>query len=863
MATRRGKGGGPRRGDDGFILLESMLSITLITVIMAALTSLFVTVIRVDSSQRARQVAVQVADSAASMVRSLPTSDLLTGRTQALVDAQWSSAPADVQPYLSAMEKALPAASGGTVVLPLALPPQVVHGISYVVNVYLGWCQSPAPDSPACVKPASSHDQLRAVFGVTWPDQQCPMAAGTPTCVYTSATLLSTAVDPVFALNQPAAAAPVVTLPSWTTYAVGDTVGLQLSASGVPQFTWAPVSGTWPGATLNTDGSVTGVLSTSGSTTLTVEVTDAFGRKAQGTFTWTVLPRLVATNPGAQSNALAVAITNLNLTATGGAGPAYTWSVDSTGPLPDGISLSSTGVVSGTPTRAPSTSYPKTYPVVLTVADSSGSRKATVRFDWRVVTTPSITTPAPGQVLLGAQVTLAVASTCPNTPCSYSALNLPPGLAIAAGTGSITGKPTAVGTFMGLAVTVTDSTNVSVTSGPFSWTVVGPTVQAPGNLSSQVGSPVKIPLVTTCPAGGCSYVVNAGPAGIAVDSAGLVTGTVGGSATSYPAVSVTVKDANGATVTSAPFSWTVAAAGGQVYATWPLVTTQGGTPDQPVVYSCTYSAGCVVSVTGQPSGIGLIRTPGDTATNHVTSMTVSQGTGTLYLSGTVSTTTALGTSTVKLTILRSNGTTVIDTDSGQWAVGAPPTVAAPANPSSRVGAPVEIRLAVTCQAVPCAYTLSGGPTGVTVDGTGLLTGTVGGSASTYSAVVVTARDANGTTATSPVFPWTVTATANISATWPVLTSPGAQAQQPLGISCPSGPCTVSVTGQPSGIGLILSPNDFATNHPVTYPQIAAGTRTGYLSGTVSPTAPKGTTTVTVTVTWPGGSATDSGTWTVR
>jgi len=654
------------RGDDGFILLESMVSITLITVIMAALTSLFVTVIRVDSEQRARQVAVQVADSAASMVRSLPTSDLLTGRTQALVDAQWASAASDVQPYLAAMEKALPLTSIGTVVLPMALPPQVVHGISYTVNVYLGWCHPETPASPACVTPASSHDQLRAVFGVTWPDKHCALTAGTPTCVYTSATLLSTAVDPVFALNQPAAAAPVVTVPSWTTYAVGDTVvALQLTATGVPQFTWAPISGTWPGATLGSDGSVTGVLTTPGPTTLTVEVTDAFLRKAQATFTWTVLPRLVATNPGAQSSRLTAAITSLPLAATGGAGPTFKWSVDSTGPLPLGLSLSPAGVVSGTPTKVASTSYPATYPVVLTVADSTGTRKATVRFDWTVIATPSITTPAPGQAMLKAPVTLGVSSTCPNTPCSFSALNLPPGLAIATTTGTITGKPTAVGTFTGISVTVTDSTNVSVTSGPFNWTVIGPTVQAPGNLSSRIGSPVKIPFVTTCPAGGCSYTLNAGPSSMVVDSAGLMTGTVGGSAQTYSGVTVTVRDANGATATSAAFTWTVIAAG-KIAATWPVLTSVGGTPDQPMFVNCPVSTTCTVSATGQPIGIGLTLAPGRVTTNTTRSGTIT-GPQTVYLSGLVDAATPLGTRTVTLTVSW-NGNTGTLSDSGTWTV---------------------------------------------------------------------------------------------------------------------------------------------------------------------------------------------------
>src|SRR5579875_409394 len=88
-----------RRQDDGFVLLESIISISLITVIMAALAMLFVTVIQVNNLQRGRQVAVQVADNAVGYLRSLQPSDLVPGRTSAAVSAQWSAAPPAVQTW--------------------------------------------------------------------------------------------------------------------------------------------------------------------------------------------------------------------------------------------------------------------------------------------------------------------------------------------------------------------------------------------------------------------------------------------------------------------------------------------------------------------------------------------------------------------------------------------------------------------------------------------------------------------------------------------------------------------------------------------------------------------------------------------
>src|SRR3954452_2036700 len=79
-------------GDGGFILLESMIAITLITLIAAALGTFFVNGVASTTQQRARQFATQVAATALERLRSIPASDLKTGRDQHSVTDQFNAA---------------------------------------------------------------------------------------------------------------------------------------------------------------------------------------------------------------------------------------------------------------------------------------------------------------------------------------------------------------------------------------------------------------------------------------------------------------------------------------------------------------------------------------------------------------------------------------------------------------------------------------------------------------------------------------------------------------------------------------------------------------------------------------------------
>ncbi|MFI5805011.1 putative Ig domain-containing protein [Streptomyces sp. NPDC051561] len=225
---------------------------------------------------------------------------------------------------------------------------------------------------------------------------------------------------------------------------------------GTAPYTWS-ATGLPAGTSLAAStGTVTGSPTAAGTSNVTVTATDSAGRKGSTSFTWTITPAnadLALAAPGNQSATVAKAA-SLTLRASGGSTP-YTYSA--TG-LPAGLSLAAaTGVVSGTPTTA------GTSTVNAKVTDSTG-RSASTLFSWTVApaggTTPVLTNPGSQNVYVGRPVRLPLAVTGGSAPYSFTATNLPAGLTIAAGTGVVSGTPTAWGS-RNAVLTVTDAAGTS------------------------------------------------------------------------------------------------------------------------------------------------------------------------------------------------------------------------------------------------------------------------------------------------------------------------------------------------------------------------------------------------------------------
>jgi WD40 repeat protein len=137
-------------------------------------------------------------------------------------------------------------------------------------------------------------------------------------------------------------------------------------SGGFQPLTWSITAGGLPpGLTLGNDGSLSGTPTSPGNFMFTVTVTDSASIPVSKSlpFSITVAPPAppVINNQEAPTGTVGVAYTPYQFTAINGL-PPLLWS--ETGPLPTGLGVSSSGVLSGTPTA------PGKYPITLDVTDA-------------------------------------------------------------------------------------------------------------------------------------------------------------------------------------------------------------------------------------------------------------------------------------------------------------------------------------------------------------------------------------------------------------------------------------------------------------------------------------------------------------
>ncbi|GAA1995576.1 M4 family metallopeptidase [Catenulispora subtropica] len=206
-----------------------------------------------------------------------------------------------------------------------------------------------------------------------WDAVSVPAQSGDPTCT-AGTNDFSMAVSPTSGSVNPGSS---LTATVSTTLTSGSAQSIALTASGLPTGATASFSP----SSVNSGSSSTMTISTtsstpSGSSTVTVKGTGASATHTT-TFTLTVNPTgsetVNVTNPGNQTSTQNTAITPLTISATDSAGKSLTFSA--TG-LPAGLSISSAGVISGTPTGTGTSS--------VTVTASSGTASGSATFSWTV-----------------------------------------------------------------------------------------------------------------------------------------------------------------------------------------------------------------------------------------------------------------------------------------------------------------------------------------------------------------------------------------------------------------------------------------------------------------------------------------------
>jgi len=611
---------------------------------------------------------------------------------------------------------------------------------------------------------------------------------------------------------------------------VGAVYSQTLSATGgtAPYSTWTITGGTLPaGLSLNAS---TGVISgtptatASPATTITVRVSDTYGCQGTRAVTLQVCPVITLSPATLNTPVIGVAYSQ-SLSASSGTSP-YSFALAS-GSLPSWASLSTAGVITGTPTNGTAS----TFTVRATDANGcSGTMSCTLAPNCPTI---SVTPATPAQGTVGtaySQTLTATGGTAPYSTWTVTSGTLPAGLSLNASTGVISGTPTATnGTGVSVSIRATDANGCqgtqAITLQICPVITLAPTTPATPTVSTAYSQT----FTATGGAGSYTYSVASGalPTWATLSSAGVLSGMPDSPNTATFTVKAT--DANGCsgtqscTLTPVCPAMSIApltAATGTVGSSYSqTLTGSGGT--------APYAAWTVTSGT-LPAGLSLNASTG-------------------VISGTPTASTGAATSvTVRSTDARGCQVSAVIAIKVCPVITLSPTTLA----ASTAGTSYSQAITASGGVAPYVYTVSSGtlPAGLTLSSAGALAGTPTSTAPTT--FTLTATDANGCTGTrnyslTPACPTITVSPATLpngmvnSAYSQTITSTGGVGSVTYSISSGSLPAGLSLNATS---GVISGTPTSTTAASFTVRATDSNNCTGSTSYTITPACP----TITVT-----------------
>ncbi len=299
------------------------------------------------------------------------------------------------------------------------------------------------------------------------------------------------------------------------------------ASGGTAPYVFSIASGALPvGLTLNAStGVISGTPTSAGSFNFTVTATDANGFTGSQGYTVVVTAPTITMSPASLPGSTAEMAYSQTFMASGGNAP-YTYSLQA-GSLPVGMSLSSAGVLSGTPTVAGSFTFTVRAmdSTTGTGAPFYGSHAYTLTIAAPTISVSPTTLPnATGGVAYSQTVTATGGAG--GYVYSLSAGALPPGIGLSSA-GVVSGTPTAAGNY-NFTVTATDG-NGFTGSQAYTLAINAPTITlAPATVpGATVGVAYNQTITAAGGNGGYTFSLAAGalPPGVALSSAGVLSGT--------------------------------------------------------------------------------------------------------------------------------------------------------------------------------------------------------------------------------------------------------------------------------------------------------------------------------------------------